>query len=66
MRILVINPNTMPEMTALVGRVIEPYLPPQATLVPVTGRFGARTCWNGQRARGGYLHAQAARLADIG
>ena len=41
MRILVINPNTMPEMTALVGRVIEPYLPPQATLVPVTGRFGA-------------------------
>ncbi|CAM5199325.1 Asp/Glu/hydantoin racemase OS=Bosea thiooxidans OX=53254 GN=SAMN05660750_02321 PE=3 SV=1 [Bosea thiooxidans] len=41
LRILVINPNTMPEMTALVARVIEPYLPPDATMVPVTGRFGA-------------------------
>ncbi|MCU4178369.1 aspartate/glutamate racemase family protein [Bosea sp. BH3] len=42
MRILVINPNTMPEMTALVARVIQPHLPPETTLVPVTGRFGAQ------------------------
>lgn len=41
MRLLVINPNTMPEMTALVVRAIQPHLPAQAMLVPVTGRFGA-------------------------
>lgn len=41
MRILLLNPNTMPEMTALVTRVVRPYLPAQAELVPVTGRFGA-------------------------
>ena len=40
MRLLVINPNTMPEMTALVLRAIRPHLP-AATLLPVTGRFGA-------------------------
>lgn len=42
MRILVINPNTMPEMTTLVARVIQPHLPANTTLVPVTGRFGAQ------------------------
>jgi Asp/Glu/hydantoin racemase len=41
LRILLLNPNTMPEMTALVARVVQPYLPAQAELVPVTGRFGA-------------------------
>jgi Asp/Glu/hydantoin racemase len=42
MRLLVINPNTMPEMTALVVRAIRPHLPADAALVPVTGRFGAQ------------------------
>ena len=42
MRILLLNPNTMPEMTALVARVVQPYLPAQAELVPITGRFGAQ------------------------
>ncbi len=42
MRLLLINPNTMPEMTALVVRAIQPHLPPETTLVPVTGRFGAQ------------------------
>jgi allantoin racemase len=42
LRILLLNPNTMPEMTALVARVVQPYLPAQAELVPVTGRFGAQ------------------------
>lgn len=42
MRLLVINPNTMPEMTSLVVRAIEPHLPAEVTLVPVTGRFGAQ------------------------
>lgn len=41
MRILLLNPNTMPEMTALVTRVVQPYLPAGAELVPATGRFGA-------------------------
>lgn len=42
MRILLINPNTMPTMTDLVVAVVTPHLPPEATLVPVTGRFGAQ------------------------
>lgn len=42
MRILVLNPNTSPEMTALVMRVLAPMTPPGVTLVPATGRFGAR------------------------
>ncbi len=42
MRILVLNPNTSPEMTALVLRVLAPSTPPGVTLVPATGRFGAR------------------------
>lgn len=42
MRLLVINPNTMPDMTALVERAIRPHLPAEAVLVPVTGRFGAQ------------------------
>ena len=29
LRILLLNPNTMPEMTALVARVVQPYLPAQ-------------------------------------
>ena len=40
MRILLINPNTMPEMTDLVVRVVAPHLPPDVSLKPVTGRFG--------------------------
>lgn len=42
MRILVINPNTSPEMTALVLRVLGPLTPPGVTLTGATGRFGAR------------------------
>lgn len=42
MRILVLNPNTSPDMTALVMRVLAPLTPPGVTLVPATGRFGAR------------------------
>jgi len=41
LRILVINPNTMPDMTELVVRVVSPHLPPDIVLVPATGRFGA-------------------------
>jgi allantoin racemase len=41
-RILILNPNTMPEMTALLMRVLAPLTPPDVTLVPATGRFGAR------------------------
>lgn len=42
LRILLINPNTMPEMTDLVVRVVTPHLPAGVTLVPATGRFGAQ------------------------
>ena len=42
MRILLINPNTTAEVTALMERVLAPHLPAGVTLVPVTGRFGAR------------------------
>lgn len=41
-RILVLNPNTSPELTALLLRVLAPLTPPGVTLVPATGRFGAR------------------------
>lgn len=41
MRILLINPNTMSQMTDLVMRVVQPHMPADVTLVPVTGRFGA-------------------------
>ncbi|AMJ61898.1 aspartate/glutamate racemase family protein [Bosea sp. PAMC 26642] len=41
MRILLINPNTMPDMTDLVVRVVSPHLPAGVALKPVTGRFGA-------------------------
>lgn len=37
-----INPNTTDEVTALMARVLAPQLPAGVTLVPVTGRFGAR------------------------
>lgn len=42
MRILVLNPNTSPEMTELVMRVLAPLVPADVTLKPATGRFGAR------------------------
>ena len=42
MRILLINPNTTAEVTALMTRVLAPHLPAGVSLVPVTGRFGAR------------------------
>jgi allantoin racemase len=42
LRILVLNPNTSPEMTALVLRVLAPLVPPGVALKPATGRFGAR------------------------
>lgn len=42
MRILVLNPNTSPEMTELVQHVLAPLVPPGVTLKPATGRFGAR------------------------
>lgn len=42
LRILLINPNTTAEVTALMARLLEPQLPPGVTLKPVTGRFGAR------------------------
>ena len=42
MRILVLNPNTSPEMTELVLRVLAPLTPAGVTLKPATGRFGAR------------------------
>lgn len=42
LRILLINPNTTAEVTALMERVLAPQLPAGVALVPVTGRFGAR------------------------
>ncbi|OYW99077.1 MAG: hypothetical protein B7Z14_12950 [Bosea sp. 32-68-6] len=42
MRILLINPNTTAEVTALMAQVLAPMLPEGVTLKPVTGRFGAR------------------------
>ena len=42
MRILVLNPNTSPEMTALVLRVLAPLTPVDVELRAATGRFGAR------------------------
>lgn len=42
MKILVLNPNTSPDMTDLVMRVLAPLTPPGITLRPATGRFGAR------------------------
>lgn len=42
MRILVLNPNTSADMTALVIRVLEPLKPADIELKPATGRFGAR------------------------
>lgn len=42
MRILLINPNTTAEVTALMEHVLAPHLPAGVTLMPVTGRFGAR------------------------
>lgn len=42
MRILLLNPNTSEDMTALLLRVLAPRVPPGVTLVPATGRFGAR------------------------
>lgn len=42
LRILLINPNTTAEVTALMARLLEPQLPPGVALKPVTGRFGAR------------------------
>lgn len=42
LRILLINPNTTAEVTALMERVLAPHLPAGVSLVPVTGRFGAR------------------------
>lgn len=42
MRLLLINPNTSPEVTAAVARVAEGLVPATVELVPVTGRFGAR------------------------
>ena len=42
MRILLINPNTTVEVTALMERVVAPHLPAGVELIPVTGRFGAR------------------------
>lgn len=42
MRILLINPNTTVEVTALMAQVLAPMLPQGVTLKPVTGRFGAR------------------------
>jgi Asp/Glu/hydantoin racemase len=42
LRILILNPNTSTQMTALVMRVLGPLVPPGVTLVPATGRFGAR------------------------
>lgn len=41
-RILVINPNTSADMTALVLHVLAPLAPAGTVLVPATGRFGAR------------------------
>jgi Asp/Glu/hydantoin racemase len=42
MRILIINPNTMPEMTDLVVRIVTPLLPAGVSLAAATGRFGAQ------------------------
>jgi allantoin racemase len=42
LRILVVNPNTSPDMTDLVMRVIAPFVPAGVSLHPATGRFGAR------------------------
>jgi len=42
LRLLLINPNTSPDVTATVKRVAEGLVPPTIELVPVTGRFGAR------------------------
>lgn len=42
MRILLINPNTTPAVTDLVARHVRTIAGAAATIIPVTGRFGAR------------------------
>lgn len=42
MRLLLINPNTSPDVTDTVSRVAEGLVPASVEVVPVTGRFGAR------------------------
>ena len=42
MRLLLINPNTSPEITARVLAAARPLVPPGTELVGATGRFGAR------------------------
>lgn len=66
MRFLCINPNTTEAMTDAVVTAIRPFLPADAEIVPVTGRFGApyisaRTTY----AIGGHAALEAlARNAD--
>lgn len=42
MRILLINPNTSPDITALAARAARGFAAPGSEIVPVTGRFGGR------------------------
>ena len=41
MRLLCINPNTTAAMTDTVVAALRPFLPPNAEIIPATGRFGA-------------------------
>ena len=42
MRLLLINPNTSPAITAAVARSVQEVVGPEVEIVPATGRFGAR------------------------
>ncbi|MBN8535225.1 MAG: aspartate/glutamate racemase family protein [Rhizobiales bacterium] len=41
MRILLINPNTTPAITALVSQALRDFLPPESEVIEATGRFGS-------------------------
>jgi allantoin racemase len=62
-RILVINPNTSPSVTDLVAAVTRAVAGERATVVPITGRFGAR--YISSRAAAAIAgHAALEALAD--
>jgi len=63
MRLLLINPNTSPEMTGLVADVARACLPAGVDLLAVTGRFGARYI-AGRAAAAIAAHAALDALAE--
>lgn len=65
MRLLLINPNTSPEITERVLAAARPLVPPETELVGATGRFGARYI-AGRAAAAIAAHAALDALAEHG